>query len=371
MTGHLVKQIPQKKIQQYLNLSLLKSSFLSALIVLGGFNSGTIIAAEPATPQLTKSNTPLLNLGAEASGDDDRTPVSTSANQAEQGSGQTASRPSKSSATAAKRNVKSQDLVKNKKNASSESSTPANSQTQDWSYAGANGPQNWGSLGPQNSVCAKGKHQSPIDLREQQGIATVGLAELEVRYRDVPLRIEHNKKGLQVNYPLGSTLKLGDKSFALMNYRFHAPSQHQLEGFNYPLEVQMVHKDGDDNFVMVSVLFQEGETNESLATLLAHWPNKQGQTMFKRGAGVNPVNFYPGVSHFFKYSGSLTTPPCTEGVVWIVFKRPIQASAEQIRAFKQRMGTNNRPIQAINARDLLKSWADAESTQTQPLYEFY
>lgn len=238
-----------------------------------------------------------------------------------------------------------------------------------WGYAGPSGPDHWGELAPENISCKIGKNQSPIDLRDNAAVGTTGLPQLDVVYQDVPLRVLNNGHTVQVNYPLGSYIKVGDHRYELMQFHFHTPSEHKKEGFNYPMEMHLVHKDGDGNLAVMGILFQEGEENESLNSLLSHLPRDVGKQHFYQNASLNPASFIPGDTEFYKYSGSLTTPPCSEGVYWMVFKQPIQASAEQIQKMNDLMGDNSRPFQPKNARAVLKSWAD--QLEEPPLYEFY
>ncbi len=238
-----------------------------------------------------------------------------------------------------------------------------------WGYSGPGGPNHWGDLAPENISCKVGKNQSPIDLRDKAAVGTTGLPQLDVIYQDVPLKVINNGHTVQVNYPLGSYIKVGGHRYELLQFHFHTPSEHKKEGFNYPMEVHLVHKDGDGNLAVMGILFQEGEENESLNILLSRLPRDIGKQHIHKNVSLNPVGFMPGNTEFYKYSGSLTTPPCSEGVYWMVFKQPIQASAEQIQQMNELMGENSRPFQPTNARAVLKSWAD--QLQEPPLYEFY
>lgn len=238
-----------------------------------------------------------------------------------------------------------------------------------WSYSGDTGPRHWGKLSSDYTQCDVGKSQSPIDLREKTAVGAQGLPELDIRYRDVPLKIKNNGHSIQVDYPLGSYIKVGGKRYELMQYHFHTPSEHQKEGFNYPMEVHLVHKDGDGNYAVIGILFQEGEENAALNTLLQHLPKEMHKLELHENVSLNPVKFLPVNTEFFKYSGSLTTPPCTEGVYWMVFKQPIQASAKQIMQMNEILGENARPVQSLNSRAVLKSWLEVE--QDTQFYEFY
>lgn len=238
-----------------------------------------------------------------------------------------------------------------------------------WGYSGDGAPKYWGELASEFKLCKEGKNQSPIDLRDKTAVGTVGLPSLDIYYQDVPLKVINNGHTIQVNYPLGSYIKLGGKRYELLQFHFHTPSEHQKEGFNYPMEVHMVHKDGDGNLVVLGVIFREGEENEALNQLLPFLPKETGKEMVHRDAGLNPAYFLPGNQEFYKYSGSLTTPPCSEGVYWMVFKHPVDASLEQLQRMNEYMGENARPVQSNNARTTLKSWA--EPLEETKMYEFY
>lgn len=238
-----------------------------------------------------------------------------------------------------------------------------------WSYSGKEGPDHWGSLSEEFALCSEGRNQSPVDLREQMAVGAQGLPELDIRYRDVPLKIINNGHTVQVKYPLGSYIKIGGKRYELLQYHFHTPSEHKKEGFNYPMEVHLVHSDGDGNLAVIGILFQEGEANPHIDKLLGYIPKEKNKLQLHENDSLNPVNFLPGNTEFYKYSGSLTTPPCSEGVYWMVFKQPVEASARQLMQMNEVMGENARPVQDINSRALLKSWLEVQ--QDNQFYEFY
>ncbi|MCF6346164.1 MAG: carbonic anhydrase family protein [Thiomicrorhabdus sp.] len=240
-----------------------------------------------------------------------------------------------------------------------------------WRYSGKEGPRYWSDLSPENKQCKAGKNQSPINLKDKAALDTVGLPTLDIYYRDVPLKVINTGHTLQVNYPLGSYIKLGNDRYELLQFHFHTPSEHQKDGFNYPMEAHLVHRDGEGNHVILGVIFQEGEVNPALNILLKNLPKKVGKQELHRRASLNPAKFLPGNTEFYKYSGSLTKPPCSEGVIWMVFKQPIDASAEQIQTLNDIMGDNARPVQPNYARSLLKSWLDPSQEQEPLMYEFY
>lgn len=339
----------------------MKFKCIHPLVVAFSMSTTCVFAATPPpheTPQLKKADKPFIDLGNEL------------------GAGSPIVKPSKVIEQPTKHNSpKAQSTTqptsqpaKAQTNSSTEHSDDKTHHAK-WSYAGETGPKYWGDLSSDNVQCKLGKNQSPIDLRDAHATSTGGLDELQIRYRDVPLKIINNGHTVQVNYPLGSYIKLGNKRYELLQYHLHTPSEHKKEGFNYPMEMHLVHSDGDGNLAVIGIIFQEGEHNDALQMLLNHLPEEVNKQKMVRGVGLNPVMFLPGDTQFYKYSGSLTTPPCSEGVYWMVFKRTIEASAEQIIQMNEFIGDNNRPVQPINARDLLKSWSEQRAEPA--LYEFY
>jgi len=310
--------------------------------------SGSLVFAADAqnVTKLTHESKPLLDLGAELD----------------------SSRP-KVKKSVARKAAPHAPVAKQTSTASTPAVGAIGNNTIHWGYTGASGPQHWGDLAPENIMCKIGKNQSPIDLRDNAAMGTIGLPQLDVVYQNVPLKVINNGHTVQVNYPLGSYIKVGGHRYELLQFHFHTPSEHKKEGFNYPMEMHLVHKDGDGHLAVMSILFQEGEENETLDALLTNLPRDVGKQHVHKDASLNPAGFIPANTDFYKYSGSLTTPPCSEGVSWMVFKQPIQASAEQIQQLNELMGDNSRPFQATNARSVLKSWAD--QLQEPPLYEFY
>lgn len=241
-----------------------------------------------------------------------------------------------------------------------------------WSYSGKEGPDYWGDLSPDYALCKTGQNQSPVNLMEDSAVGTTSLPGFDVHYRDTVLKVINNGHTLQVNVPLGSYIKINNQRYELMQYHFHTPSEHQLNGFNYPMELHLVHKDGRGHYVVIGILFREGKENDALQTILDHLPKQKGKQEIFSGIEFNPNVFFPDSKRFFKYSGSLTTPPCTEGVYWMVFKQPIEASAEQLEKMNEIMGSNARPVQNLNARSLLKSWSDPKQDgRDHRYYQYY
>lgn len=159
---------------------------------------------------------------------------------------------------------------------------------------------------------------------------------------------------MQVNYAEGSSIGVEGNRFGLLQFHFHAPSENRINGKSYPMEAHLVHADEDGNLAVVAVMFVQGRENEMLARAWSHMPKHSGD----EHALPSPVaaeGLLPSNRDYYRYNGSLTTPPCTEGVRWLVMKEPVSASDQQIRAFSRVMHhPNNRPIQPTHARPILR-----------------
>lgn len=222
-----------------------------------------------------------------------------------------------------------------------------------WSYEGDAGPEHWALLGPEFSVCA-GKNQSPIDLVTVKMIEA-DLDNISFHYENAPLVAINNGHTIQVDYAPGSSIEIDGIEFGLKQFHFHSPSENEVDGQSYPLEGHLVHADADGHLAVVAVLFKEGAANEALANIWAHMPHEAGGAAHADGATVNAMDLLPEKKDYYRFNGSLTTPPCTEGVRWLVCKDPMTVSKEQVDAFRHVMHhANNRPVQPVNARPVLK-----------------
>lgn len=221
-----------------------------------------------------------------------------------------------------------------------------------WSYEGAEGPGHWGELSEEYLMCSKGRNQSPINLADN---VNADLPELEFEYYSSKINEINNGHSIQQNIKPGSFLKIPERdlSFELKQFHFHSPSEHTVDGKSFAMEIHFVHSDTEGGLAVVGVLVDEGEEHPVLNQLWAFMPESAGDTS-QEPIGIEETNLLPPTREYFSYSGSLTTPPCSEGVRWVVLKTPIQASAGQIATFKERMGfANNRPVQPVNARMIL------------------
>jgi carbonic anhydrase len=221
-----------------------------------------------------------------------------------------------------------------------------------WAYEGESGPQHWGDLKPEYSTCKTGKQQSPIDIRD---VTPAELPAIHFEYKSTSLRIINNGHTIQVNYAPGSFITVGDHRYELKQFHFHHPSEERIHGDAYSMVIHLVHADKDGKLAVVAVLLKEGSANEALAEIWARIPKTQGKEKEIAGAQINAVDLLPPNTAYYTYAGSLTTPPCSEGVTWFVLKTPMHLSAEQIHTFADIYPDNARPIQPIDGRFVKES----------------
>jgi carbonic anhydrase len=221
-----------------------------------------------------------------------------------------------------------------------------------WGYEGPTGPEKWAEMDPANAVCKLGGAQSPVDLTNPLRVAA--LAGLQVEYASTRVKITNNGHTFQINVDKGSSLKIDGKRFDLLQFHFHTPSEHTLDGKPFPLELHLVHQAADKTLAVIGVLMTEGTTNTVLGRFWERLPRSQGEV--DSGVTIDIKDLLPrATDEYFTYSGSLTTPPCTESVRWIVLKQPIQVSKSQIATFKSVFPMNARPTVPLGARYLLSS----------------
>ena len=228
----------------------------------------------------------------------------------------------------------------------------AESDSPHWSYEGAEGPEHWGELTPEYLMCSEGWNQSPINLVDE---VHADLPQLEFEYYSTNVDEINNGHSIQQNIKPGSFLKIPErnKSFELKQFHFHSPSEHTVDGKSFAMEIHFVHADKEGKLAVVGVLVDEGEEHPVLSQLWAFMPENPGETK-QDPIGIEETDLLPPTREYYAYGGSLTTPPCTEGVKWIVLKTPVQASAGQIATFKSRVGpATNRPVQPVNSRLIL------------------
>ncbi|MBF0423425.1 MAG: carbonic anhydrase family protein [Magnetococcales bacterium] len=221
-----------------------------------------------------------------------------------------------------------------------------------WSYSGATGPQYWDRLNPKYGVCAQGVNQSPINL---QSFIDAKLPPIEFAYSGQASEILYNGHTVQVNFPAHSaSIRIDGNTFELKQFHLHAPAENQIENTVYAMEAHFVHADQSGHLAVVAIMMQGGKTNPALEGLWREFPTQaDGPHPLKVpffAESMLPVN-----REYYRYNGSLTTPPCTEGVRWLVLKQAIPVSDQQIKRFTTLMRhPNNRPVQPVNARMVLR-----------------
>lgn len=228
---------------------------------------------------------------------------------------------------------------------------PADVAPPQWSYSGDSGPAHWGELSPAWAMAKTGKQQSPIDIVPARAVRK-DQAELKLSYQDTTLEILNNGHTIEDDYHNGGTLTVGGRAYKLAQFHFHSPSEHTIDGKHTPMELHLVHKDADGKLAVIGVMIEEGSTHAELAKLWQHLPATPGRAQAVEGVLVNASKLLPISLASYRYSGSLTTPPCSEQVAWYVMQQPIEASAEQIAAFRRLVFGNNRPTQPLNGRTI-------------------
>lgn len=220
-----------------------------------------------------------------------------------------------------------------------------------WGYKGDIGPDSWADLSADFQTCSTGDRQTPIDLTG----ATTGsdAPALIFDYKPFPLAIVNNGHTIQVNAAPGSSCTIGDTKYELLQFHFHHPSEHLLNGETLNMECHLVHKSAEGGLAVIGIFFTPGNENVVLKPLFDQMPSKAGETVTGIGT-INPRDLFPASGAYFGYQGSLTTPPCSEGLNWTVFKHPVELSPEQIKQFASLYAHNARPVQPLNGRPLLE-----------------
>lgn len=220
-----------------------------------------------------------------------------------------------------------------------------------WGYSGHEGPEYWGKLDPKFTSCSEGKNQSPINLT---GMIEGELLPLTFNYQAGGNEILNNGHTIQVNYIHGSSITVNGEQFELKQFHFHAPSENTIEGTSYPMEAHFVHADKNGNLAVIALMFKRGDKNAELEKAWIEMPEKAGeQKVIPNRLDANIL--LPQNRDYYRFNGSLTTPPCSEGVWWFVIKQNATASKEQIEHFSHTMHhPNNRPVQPVHARMIIK-----------------
>jgi carbonic anhydrase len=221
-----------------------------------------------------------------------------------------------------------------------------------WGYSGEAGPDHWGSLSPSYAACSDGHEQSPVDI---PAAAPLNPAGIQFNYASSPLTIFNNGHTIRADYAKGSSITVEGKTYNLLQFHFHAMSEHTLNGQAAPLEVHFVHQAADGELAVVGALIKEGAENAAYASVLAHMPATEGEPETINGSTIDASAMLPADRTYYRYEGSLTTPPCTEGVNWFVLHGGLEFSAAQIAAFTTLFPNDARPTVPLGSRTFLLS----------------
>ncbi len=220
-----------------------------------------------------------------------------------------------------------------------------------WSYKGEGGPQAWGSMKPEFSACSTGTRQSPIDIRD--GI-TVDLDPVQFDYRPSGFGVIDNGHTVQVNVAPGNSIQVMGRRFDLAQFHFHRPSEERINGRQFDMVVHLVHKDMEGRLAVVAVLLDRGSAQPLVQTVWNNLPLEKGEEVPAR-VSVDLNELLPKDRRYYTYMGSLTTPPCSEGVLWMVMQQPVPISPAQIDIFSRLYPMNARPVQSASGRLIKQS----------------
>ena len=223
-----------------------------------------------------------------------------------------------------------------------------------WSYKGSTGPTKWGTLEKEYSTCALGKSQSPIDIRDDVAKKT-DLPAIHFDYKASTLKIIDNGHTIQVNYEPGSFITVGGKQYELVQFHFHKPSEEKLNGKSYDMVAHLVHKDQEGKLAVVAVLLATSGANPFIKTLWDNLPKEKETETVVDTVRINVADLLPKNKAYYTFTGSLTTPPCSEGVTWFLLKSPTSISADEIARFAKSYPMNARPVQPLNGREVRAS----------------
>ncbi len=220
-----------------------------------------------------------------------------------------------------------------------------------WGYEGKSGPRHWMELEEDFALCGQGKNQSPVNLSQ---MVDAKLPPLQIDYQGTGTEVINNGHTIQVNYQPGSTLVVDGDRFELKQFHFHSPSENRINGKAFPLEGHFVHADKNGNLAVIAVMFEEGQANDVLSKVWEKMPaSAGGKSRLKQTVSANDL--LPAKRDYYRFNGSLTTPPCTEGVRWFVMKQPVTISGQQVKKFSHVMHhPNNREVQPLNARVIME-----------------
>jgi len=221
----------------------------------------------------------------------------------------------------------------------------------EWSYSGESGPAHWGDLSPEYVLAKDGQQQSPIDI---QTAANQELPQLTLDYKPSKINLVYNGHTIEETEDQGSSLVVDGHQYAFKQFHFHAPSEHTIDGKHAEMEMHLVHIDDDGQIAVIGVMINEGTENSAFEPVWNYLPTSENKRL-QYDAVVDAQAMLPKDLDYYHYAGSLTTPPCSEGVRWYLLTTPIELSKQQIDRFKAIIDNNNRPVQPLNRRVVVRS----------------
>jgi len=221
-----------------------------------------------------------------------------------------------------------------------------------WGYTGDGGPEHWGDLSREFSACKEGQSQSPINIVDAQDIP---LPEISFSYQAVPFHLVNNGHTIMADYAPGSQITIDGKTYKLLQFHFHTPSENAVDDQLYPMEAHLVHADENGQLAVVGVMFRRGNANPFISSLVQFMPVLANSDVRVTTTSINAMDILPTTRDYYSWDGSLTTPPCTEGVKWMLLKEPVEVSQEQVDKLNAIMhGPNNRPLQPLYERTVFQ-----------------
>lgn len=217
-----------------------------------------------------------------------------------------------------------------------------------WSYQGANGPSHWAELDDHFKECKQGHAQSPIQIKTSK-VRMADLPDLKLNYKDSPAEVVNNGHTIQVNLSDAGQATFASGTYKLVQFHFHTPSEEVFNGKHYPLVAHLVHKDAEGHLAVLAVLFKQGRENLALKEVFEHLPMHEGEQE-KMDHTLDLSSLLPKSHQYYAFEGSLTTPPCSEGVAWQILKTPVEVSKTQLQEFQKRFAMNARPVQPLGHR---------------------
>ena len=220
-----------------------------------------------------------------------------------------------------------------------------------WQYSGDQGPEHWAGMQPDYALCGRGQRQSPIDITSASIKPNQTAKPLQFDYRSAPASIVNDGHTVRVRIAKGSQLTIGAEHLSLQQFHFHTPGGDRLQGEEFPLAMHFLHKSRSGQLVSLVLLFRQGAENKAMAGLLPQMPARSDTVEHKLPA-IDPAQWLPAERGYYSYAGSLTAPPCTEGVLWLVLKQPLELSSAQLASLHQLFPDNARPVQALHGRSV-------------------